>query len=295
MAEYREVFAIDDTWLPAARELCRRHGLREEDLRRTTLGSNPVFRCGSTIIKLFPSLWIEQYAAERAGLLAAAGLPVPRITATGLLEDWPYLLMSVVEGVPALEVWGTLAAPERHDIAHQIGALLALLHRCPTSIDGLPGDWPGFLQARIDGAAAHHAAEEPWRGWIDARVAAFQPTPMADVVLHADVTEDHILLRQGADGWQICGLIDFGDARRGHPFYDFIAPLAFYTFGDPGAARALLTGYGLDTTPALADELTTWCLLHEYGRVRDFVERCPVAAGAAFERALWGEPFPADG
>lgn len=66
------------------------------------------------------------------------------------------------------------------------------------------------------------------------------------------------------------------------------APLAFYTFGHPELSRVLLEAYGLELTPDVAGELTTWCLLHEFGRLRDFLERCPVADGPAFHRALWG-------
>jgi hypothetical protein len=74
----------------------------------------------------------------------------------------------------------------------------------------------------------------------------------------------------------------------GHPSYEFIAPLAFYCFGDPPASRALLEGYGLDLTPEVADRLTTYCLLHKFGRIGVFLARHPAADGAAFHRALWG-------
>jgi aminoglycoside phosphotransferase (APT) family kinase protein len=85
------------------------------------------------------------------------------------------------------------------------------------------------------------------------------------------------------------GLIDFGDARLGDPLYEFVAPLAFYCFGQPEMSRALLRGYGLEATAATCAQLTTFCLLHEFGRVPDFLDRHAVVDGPGFEQALWGE------
>ena len=75
----------------------------------------------------------------------------------------------------------------------------------------------------------------------------------------------------------------------GHPHYEFVAPLCFYTFGQPKLSRVLVEAYGLRLTAERADRLTTYCLLHEFGRLKDFLRRYPAKDGPGFHRALWGD------
>lgn len=286
-ADYRLVHTEDATWLPAMTAICGRHGLEPSSLTRQVAGTHVVFRSGPRIIKLYAPFWPEDFTAERAALGHLRGLPAPELAAQGEFEGWPYLLMSVVSGIPADNVWPQLAATEKIDVARQLGALMRQLHH-QRAVTELAVDWDAFLAERISGAEAFHAAVEPWRDWIRDRLASFREAPFSPVLLHADITADHALLSRTVTGWRITGLIDFGDAMMGHPFYEFIAPLAFYCFGHPPASRALLDGYGLDLTPKLADRLTTYCLLHKFGRIGVFLARHPVTNGPEFHRALWG-------
>lgn len=135
----------------------------------------------------------------------------------------------------------------------------------------------------------HHAVGEPWRSWIGERTTGFAEPPFEPVLLSADLTEEHVLLAERKGRWRVTGLIDFGDAVMGHPHYDFIAVLAFFTFGRPVRSRALVEAYGLELTPALADRLTTYCLLHGFGTIGDFLSRYACDDGPTFHRALWGD------
>jgi hygromycin-B 7''-O-kinase len=241
------------------------------------------------IIKLFCPLWEEDYRVEKIALAYVQDLPVPQIVGEGEVEGWPYLVISHVPGVPAGAVWETLPLAEKREVVAQLGRLMRRLHEHPLPAE-LPDDWEAFIQERIAEAEGHHDMPNPWRRWIQQRVQAFREPSKERVLLNADLTEDHVLLTRHDGEWRIGGLIDFGDARIGHPFYDFVAPLAFYTFGLPELSLALLDGYGLAATPPVRDALTTYCLLHEFGRLRHFLARFPAADPAAFYQALWGEP-----
>ncbi|MCC7264436.1 MAG: aminoglycoside phosphotransferase family protein [Candidatus Latescibacteria bacterium] len=190
--------------------------------------------------------------------------------------------------MPAAEVWDQLGEEEQEGVVRDLGQLMRRLHALPAPAT-LATDWPAFMAARIRGAIAHHGAGEPWDTWIGERLAGFSEPTAAAVLLHGDLTADHLLLEQRVGRWQISGLIDFGDAKVGHPLYEFVAPLAFYTFGRPELSRALVEGYGRWPVAEVAEMLTTYCLLHEFGRLRQFLARHPVADGPAFHRALWGE------
>ena len=82
----------------------------------------------------------------------------------------------------------------------------------------------------------------------DEAVDGFSEPPFVPALINADITEDHVLLAERDGCWGISGLIDFGNAMMGHPYYDFAAPLAFYTFGRPSLSRTLVEAYGLELT-----------------------------------------------
>ena len=90
------------------------------------------------------------------------------------------------------------------------------------------------------------------------------------------------MLSESGGQWAISGIIDFGDARIGHPYYDFIAPLAHYAYGESEVSKALLRGYGLEVTGPVMESLTKYCLLHEFGRLGDFLSRHFAADPEAF-------------
>jgi len=286
LEQYRALYAVDAAWLPAVCHIAARHGLPGQPVRQP-LGTHVVFSLGETIVKLFCPLWPFDFPSERIALAGVRELPVPQILAEGKLEGWPYLVVSRVAGVPAIDVWPTLSGGDRSHVVQQMGALMRRLHDRPLPA-GLPGEWSTFVAERIAGAEAHHDAPEPWRSWIRRRLARFVEPPLPHVLLNGDLTGDHVLLVQEDGAWQIGGIIDFGDARIGHPFYEFIAPLAFYTFGRPALTRALVAAYGLEPSPAVRDALTSYCLLHEFGRLADFWSQHTADTPAEFEAALWG-------
>jgi hygromycin-B 7''-O-kinase len=286
-AAYRQVFAADAAWRPAMAAIARRHGLEIATLRRETQGSHIVFGNDEAIVKLFYAGWSDDCVAERAALEHLSDLPVPRILGHGDLAGWPYVILTRVRGLPALQVWDGLSAADQISVMRQLGSLLARIHGLPAA-PGLSTDWQEFISRRKANAAEHHGLDGTWRRWIEDRIAVFCDDPTARVTLHADITSDHVFLSQAAHGWKLTSLIDFGDARLGDPLYEFIAPLAFYTFGRPELTRALLESYGLRLTPEVRARITALCLLHEFGRVQDFIDRHTVTDGEAFERALWG-------
>lgn len=286
LESYRRVYSDPGTWLPAMHAIAARHDLPGTP-RQEPLGTHVVFGFGERIVKLFSPLWPQDFQVERIALRHAQELPAPRILGEGEVEGWPYLVLTRVAGVPAVELWAELSLAARHGIVRELGGLLRALHSAPPPA-GLPGDWEGFLEERLTRAEGHHDAPEPWRSWIRGQLRDFHPPSHEYVLLNGDLTGDHVLLTEQEGGWGIGGVIDFGDARVGHPFYDFVAPLAYYTYGEPELSLALLDAYGLEPTDENLGALTRFCLLHEFGRLRDFLARFPVETPQAFEEALWG-------
>ena len=285
---YRALYMNTTVWLPAMERICERHGLDSSALRREPPGTHIVFRTGSRILKLFCTLWGDDYNSERAVLHHLQDLRVPQVEAEGEFEGWPYLIITAVPGRPVEHVWRGLNMEEKRSILEHLGGFMQTLHQQPP-IPEFEMDWDQFLAERVAQWQVHHQAEGAWRDWIRGRITGFREPGFRPVLLNADITDEHVLIASRDGHWQFTGVIDFGDAMMGHPHYEFVAPLMCLTIGEPSLSRTLVESYGMELTPALADRLTTYCLLHKYGRLGDILERCPVSNGDELHRALWGD------
>jgi hygromycin-B 7''-O-kinase len=292
LAVYRQIYRSSGTWLPALRIICKRHGLDPTALRPAPPGSHIVYWAEpGCLVKLFCPLWRTDAQNETlalAALSAETGFRVPRLLASGELEGWPYLVLTRLPGFPLDECWEHLAQPDRLSLAASLGSVLAALHRTPTA--NLAPLNVGF-SSLLAGLRASFAARQAETGanpeWI-AQCTAFLdslPTPIvlpqADVLLHADLNAEHLFCEPTDHGWRITGLIDFGDAMLGHPYYEFIAP-GFIFARAPALRRAMLLAYGFSPAmldAALSGTLLAFTLLHRFASLPDII-------------AISGEPAP---
>lgn len=275
-------------WLPAIRTICARHGLDADQAFAERTGSNVLFQvAGGPWIKLFLPLWPGDHLRERAGLRAATGiadLAVPHVLHEGELEGWQYLVLSHVEGRAIGTVWPDLDPSTRVELAQQAGALFRRLHDRaePAAFAPIQEDWPSYARAlRADAVMRQtgYGLDPAWAGALAEFVAALPPMDTgSEVVLHADVTDEHLFLDKRDGRWAITGLIDFGDAMVGDLAYEFAAPLVFLCQRQPRVQRALLEGYGFtpnELTPAFGQRLVAWALLHRWGRIASYARFTP--------------------
>ncbi len=117
---YRQVYRNEQTWLPALRAICQRHGLDETSLHFAPPGSHVVFWIEQDwLIKLFCPLWQEDACTETLVLRELSDLPafqVSHIRAQGEIEGWPYLVLSRLPGISLDLLWGTLQPEEKSGI-----------------------------------------------------------------------------------------------------------------------------------------------------------------------------------
>ena len=301
---YRPIYRDVNIWLPALQAICRRHALDSSTLRQAPPGSNVVFWVDpGCLIKLFAPMWVADATREAAALHALGELPgiaVPRIVAEGQLEGWPYLIITRLPGRPLDEVWSELSARQHLDLAACLGRLIADLHRAPAAGLGLLlQDWPAFIRGQAAGCLARQRAIGTPANWLpQLEVFLADLPPLAEpgfqpVLLHADLNPEHLFCDQGPAGWQITGVIDFGDAMLGHPYYDFVAP-GFLLGAEPDLRRAMLLAYGFTPealNPGLSRQMMAYTLLHRFASLPEMLARFGAnqpATMAELESALWG-------
>jgi hygromycin-B 7''-O-kinase len=284
---YRALRRRDGVWDAAKEALCARHGLDARSFGRFPTGTHVVFGSEYLVIKIFCPLWPEDFAAERAALSTVTGLPVPGMIAEGELEGWPYIVMTRLPGIQVKLLWNGFDDRTRRSVLEQLGSLISGMQRLPTA-PGLEVDWNDFIRRGVEGAQAHHAPTDPhWAEWISGRLEGFTEPPFDPVFLHADITDEHLLLSEVDGRWCVTGLIDFGDAMTGHPLYELVAPFCCLCFGRRGMAETLVeaTGHSLDA--GVEERLVTYCLLHRFGTLHSFLERFSVPDGPSFVEALF--------
>lgn len=269
------------------RWICGRHGLPAGSLVRQPPGTHVVFRTGDLVVKLSCPLYLGTPPdAERRVLEHLAGFPCPKLVAHGELEGWPYLVETVLPGIPAADAWDSLVPAERASIVRQLGALMRRLHEQPP-LEGLAVDWPAFRAERIANALEHHGVTGAWAAWLADRLRVFREAPAPPVLLHADITADHVLLESTGGRWNVAGLIDFCDARMGHPHYGFVAPRVCFAAGSGELADILVESAGEHPTALLRDQLLTGCFIHRFAKLGDITVRTGATNPDDFERAFW--------
>jgi hygromycin-B 7''-O-kinase len=285
---YRERSRGITDWQPALDEISRRHGIERCTTTRFADGESPVFALGDGfVVKLVPRLGgtlVRQEIDLLTFLAPYPHPPAPRLVGHGDIEDWQYLLMTRIAGIPLQRVWPDMPPDQRLRLAVEFGRLLASLHALPQT-DLKPGaiDWSAFC----------HTSFARWT--TRPAVARLSPALMADgpryfqangatvatagrVLLHGDLAPVNLLVRCGPDGWAISGMIDFGNAMRGDPWFDLTAASVLLQPGDRTMVHALLGGYVTRSSVDLAHlrpSLMVNTLIHPLGDIAACLDLVP--------------------
>ncbi len=270
---------------PAFEAIAARHGLAASELSFVDQGTHLVWGTRRSVIKLFVPLWAEDASLETTFLEMVGGttLPVPQLEARGELEGWRYVVMSRVPGEPLGVAWGTLDDRGRSRLAAHLGesmAALASLPRGPLEARAMTQDV--LLAERLERVlpdqrerGGGEALELELRSFLS----ELPPlVPAEEVVLHADLTDDNVLV----SGDRITGIIDFADAFVGPWTYELAAPACFVTQGHPAHRDAMVRGRGVEPTPELMATIRAWAILHRYGHVARMMEHAGVRTLPAF-------------
>lgn len=250
------------TWEPVLQAIISRHGLPAVRPTRFADGMNPVFAVGQEyVIKLIPPFRASTARREIEALACLAAhphVPVARLLAHGLIDNWPYLVTSRLEGEPLHRVWSGLDRVTQLRLATEYGQLLASLHAVPAG-NLLPGGivWSDFCRTAIG----------RWTGRRDftrlspqlqtdgprflARHASALDAPR-QVLLHGDLAPENLLVRRHLDRWEIAGAIDFGNALRGAEWFDLTAASVLLQPGDRAIVHALCASGLADSGTTLA-------------------------------------------
>ncbi len=173
--------------------------------------------------------------------------PVPRVLGHGEVEGIEYLCLTRIPGSALLHT--TISPEERRRVLTELGRTLRMIHLVDQSAFEASALLPGDRQAaesraRIAAAferlAAAFDSDTELAGRIAVRRIAEERLAVAEedtepVSLHSNPGPEHTFVDPSTGGFS--GLIDFGDAYRSHPAFDF------RPWPDHDDAEAVFGGY----------------------------------------------------
>jgi hygromycin-B 7''-O-kinase len=292
-------------WLTAALDIARSEGLPHADPKPFLTGTNLVLALDDRLVlKIFPPMLRAQFVSERASLSqlrGRLGIAVPEIVRQGERDQWPYLVITRLHGVLGAQAWPDLPEDQKERVLRRIGETIAEVQRAPLGeLSAIEPRWDQLMRRQIDGCRARHTRlglPHKFLACLDDFLAAAIPLIPMDappVILTGEYIPENFLLSNETSGWQLSGLIDFGDVLTGWGEYDLLGPSAFMTAGMPRRVCSLFEGYGYasaDIGPELRRRLMALMLLHRHSDpVRHIcIEGWQEKAGDLFELAelLW--------
>ncbi len=189
------------------------------------------------------------------------GVRVPRLLAgpvpLGGRHPAPELVVRLLEfipGTPLAELRGGWGAPGgRIAFAREVGAALGRLDRALASFDHPGVERPGFeweLRAGVEVVRDRLAAvaDPGRRALLEEVVAAAAPLGpgLRTGVIHGDANDHNLLVREGAEGPRLAGLIDFGDLSRSWLVAEPAIAAAYLALDAPdpvGVVAGVVAGY----------------------------------------------------
>ncbi len=282
--DYEAIRINPNIWPQAMRVICQRHGLPTERLKRfgdgidPAYGSNVVFAVNERyIIKLYPPFDKRLFEADRTvaeHVYSRLNVATPEIYVHGILENWPYLVMSRLQGIYLSDVWDTLEHTHQLHLVTELAELLVHLHTLPTgNLLLLESNWSTFVADRVRNCVQFHREQGVPEHWLQqipgylARAAPLYPPEFTPAIVSADIHEYHLLVNQEHGQWRLCGLFDFDDARIGFHEYDLASAGLFMMWGRPALLRTFLLTYGYaegEINEQLYHRLMAYTLLHRY-------------------------------
>lgn len=318
-AQWGRTFTDPALWRPAIEAIARRTALPVDSVSPGFPGTNAVFLVNGDsstaapyIVKIYAPFCRDDFYIERDVLRALTAHPeigAPPLLADGVLKDqqaWPYLVLGVLPGVAIREVWGELSATARDDLARALGERVGHLHAVPPEVVPALSQgarrWSDIARSYLHATCSELARDGVVTPTVAAAVEAQTDRLLPDwlsephLLVHGDLTEDHILLSGERQGWCISGLIDFADCTLAPRAYEWIALWHGALAHDRPALVAFFAGYQAITGQACAvspEGIAQWTLCHAFGSaiVQELwrsVGQPPLDSPAALLRLLTG-------
>ncbi len=291
-----------DVWLDAAREICLRHRISFDEIKRAASTDHVVFLIGDRLVLKFFRPFRRCFEREVDSLEFVAGKTIfktPEIVHTGEIENFRYAVTTQIPGLSKTRAdWLKLSEKAQTEFLSELATGFRQIHQlCPARF---PCDWAAFVKDRaetfIERQIAHGVNQkiiESLPVFIEENL-KLVPTNGKTVFMHSDVHLGNLRVFETEKGWQIAGLFDFADSRRGFFEYDFLAVGVLIIQGQGNLQREFFRSYGYadsDLDETFRKRLMMLTMLYETSDLRRYALRLnPEAVNYSLEeleKGIW--------
>lgn len=271
-------------WFDMAKQICHRHHIIFWELKRSASSDHVVFLIDdSLVIKIYrPSRRCferEKKALEFVG--EKTDFKIPDIVHIGEIEGLDYVLMTQLSGEAITRNdWLNLSKNEQIGFITKLAVGLKQIHEL--NADSFACDWAEFVDDRansfIERQIAHGVNSniiESLPAFIEANL-QLVPKHNQTVFMHSDVHFGNLRLAKSKGKWQISGLFDFADSRRGFHEYDFLAVGLLIMQGQAEVQREFFKAYGYaenELNESFRKRLMMLTMLYETSDLRRYALR----------------------
>ncbi|WP_168204281.1 phosphotransferase [Aliikangiella coralliicola] len=299
--------APDEHWSPALEHIRNAHQLRSGDFVRIKEGANALFKLNqSLIIKLVPPNWVGQGDAEIESSKMVTGklsLATPEVIAHGKINNWIYVVMSILKGETLADVWDQLDFQNKRLITGQLGQFIRELHQLPVDHSSLMNvDWPNYIAQLNTDCVPRHTRNKVPQSLIEQI-----PTYLSDsnyhfddgktFFIHMDLHPWNLMVEKNNNNYRLCGVLDFGDAIIGRSrLLELATPILFLCQGDKMLIDTLLKNYQLldqANSKKLQQELMTVSLLRPACDFNFVLQQVPTIGPRETWQQIAAQLFPA--
>lgn len=264
----KKAFSNPHLGMIAAQSIATMYGILGV-LERRFDGSNIVFKCGQSWIKLSPPFWRDAFTAEVTVVehwqkKLPCNIPVRR--AVGEYAGWDYLICSNVPGISFEEAKLKMKQSHLEAFADDIGHLISVINSLtPIPLTRAFGSWHDYAAAQIADAEAVHLARGCSKEWAR-KIAQYLEehksildSLKSSVTIHGDINYEHALVDQNT--FRLSGLIDFADAMNAPIEVEFVLPFRSCFRGNQHLQERVLAAFGKPIAFSKEDRATGMMVL----------------------------------
>ena len=286
---WREKRTDIEHWRPKLRSICQREKLQKLDFTAFADGSAAVFGATDVVIKVYhPNDWEDcQREEESLNLLVGKlDIPLPKVIASGAIDESRYLVMSRLAGNTLASCWKEIPRAQKRSLLAKLGEVTKELHEVQvpdTSI--IKVDVKAFVEKQLRSAHKRQAERNLDQIWLEQIDDFLSPLELSEdgVFLHTELMRDHLLVAERGGKWQFSGLFDFAESMTLPHEYEFASVGLFVTSGDAELLRSYLLAYGYEESELnleFSRRLLAFTLLHSYANLSWYLSFMAPPAGA---------------
>ncbi len=289
-------------WLDTAKQICQRHQIYFTELERLENGEHIVFLVDDLFVLKIYRPFRRCFEREEKALEFVGGrtnFKIPEIVQIGEIENFNYILMTQLSGAAITRNnWLTLSKNEQSAIVAELAIGLKAIHSL--NADSFDCDWFEFVEERAETFIERQIAHGVNSQIIKSLPAFIEnnlklvPKNSPTVFMPGDVHFGNLRFNKSNSVWQISGLFDFADSRRGFHEYDFLAVGVLMIQGQSEIQREFFKAYGYaenELDESFRKRLMMLTMLYETSDLRRYALRLkPEAVDLTLEeleKAVW--------